>query len=65
MNKIVEKYAVAGETNLLKILKMQHKLRAILRALVRSLRHCIRLLTTPAPWKYKFTRRSWSVTLQK
>ena len=42
-----------------------HKRRAILRALVRSSRHCIRLPTTRAPWKYKFTRRSWNVALQK
>ena len=42
-----------------------HKLRATFRGLVCSSLHCIRLPTTRAPWKYKFTRRSWNVALHE
>ena len=35
--------------------------RAIFRELVHFSPHCIRPPTTPAPWKSKFTRRSWNV----
>ena len=45
--------------------ELSHKPRAICRGLLRSSLRCIRTPTTPAPWKHKFTKRSWSAALHQ
>jgi len=45
--------------------RVLHKPRATWRGPRRSWLLCIRTPTTPAPWKHKFTKRSWSAALHK
>src|SRR5205814_10699248 len=48
-----------------RIRRPSHKPRVTCRVLLRYSLRCVRLQTTQVRWRHKFTRRSWSVALDK
>ena len=45
--------------------QLLHKPKATCRVLLHYSLRCIRTPTTRSPWKYKFTKQSWSAALHK